>query len=201
MVVIRTATRADARAIASLHASRIAEGFLSTLGVSFLTRLYGRVAVSPDAFAIVAVDDGRVVGFAAGALDVRSLYRSFVVRDGVVAALQAAPRLARSWRRAIETLRYPGSTSELPRAEVLSMAVAADAAGQGIGRSLVDATLTELGARQIDSAKVVAGAGNAAAIAVYAACGFAVAERLEVHGGVESVVLVWRAPARREVAR
>jgi ribosomal protein S18 acetylase RimI-like enzyme len=199
MVVIRPATSSDAGAIAQLHAARITEGFLSTLGPAFLGRLYRRVAVSPGAFAHVAVDDGRVIGFAAGVLDVRALYRTFLTRDGIIAGAAAGPRLARSWRRAMETLRYPAVTSELPRPEVLSVAVARHAAGRGVGRELVGAAVTEFGARNVAAAKVVAGAGNRAAIALYEACGFELAEQLEVHSGLASVVLVWRAPAHRDV--
>jgi len=195
-VVIRFATRDDAPALAALHASRITEGFLPTLGDDFLRRLYRRVVSSPDAFARVAVaDDGHLAGFAACALDVRSLYRRFLVHDGVAAALVAAPRLARSWRRALETLRYPSTTAELPAAEVLAVAVAPGHEGRGLGRALVDALQAELTARHIDAAKVVTAADNPAALAMYGACGFDVAERLQVHDGVESVVLVWHATA------
>jgi ribosomal protein S18 acetylase RimI-like enzyme len=188
--------------MADLHVARISEGFLPTLGTGFLTRLYARVVASPDAFAYVAVadDEARVDGFAACALDLRALYRSFLLRDGAVAGVAAAPRLLRSWRKVAETLRYPATTVELPDAEVLSVAVAADAAGHGAGASLVDAVTQELASRDVRAAKVVTGAANDAATRMYRKCGFEVAQRLQVHGGTESVVLVWHAGARDEVA-
>jgi ribosomal protein S18 acetylase RimI-like enzyme len=195
VVVIRPATREDATAIAQMHTVRITEGFLPTLGTPFLRRLYRRVVASPDAFAFVADDDGRVVGFVAAALDVGALYRVFLVRDGVVAGIAAAPRLARSWRRVLETLRYPTSTAELPRAEILAVCVAADAGGRGIGRTLVETAVGELDRRGVETVKVVTGAGNDPAIAMYRACGFEIAERMRVHDDVESVLLVRRAGA------
>ena len=193
-VVIRVAQRSDAGRLAELHTTRIVEGFLPTLGPRFLARLYHRLVVSPDGFAVVAVRDARVIGFAAGATDLGRIYRSFVVRDGLVASLGAAPRIFGSWRAVLETLRYPGSSDDLPEAEILSVAVDLDAAGRGIGRSLLSATLDELTRRGVRAAKVVAGADNRAAVALYTQAGFAVRKRIEVHAGTASEVLVWSAP-------
>lgn len=193
---IRRATAADAAAIAALHAGRITEGFLPTLGPAFLTRLYRRVVASPDAFAHVACRaDGTVVGFCATALDVGALYKRFVVRDGVVAGIVAAPRIVRSLRRVIETLRYPSHSGDLPPGEVLAVAVSADAAGAGLGRRLVLATQHEVRARAVTAVKVVAGSHNTAALALYRSCDFQDAEEIEVHEGVRSTVLVWTASA------
>jgi ribosomal protein S18 acetylase RimI-like enzyme len=190
-VTVRPAVRADARAMARLHATRIDEGFLSSLGEGFLTRLYRRVVATADACGYVAVDErGDVVGFIACTGNVRKLYGSFLVRDGVVAGALAAPRLLRSWRRVLETLRYPATTTDLPDAEVLSVAVARAAGGRGVGRSLVATAVDDLARRGVAAVKVVTGADNGTARAMYEACGFAVAERREVHDGVTSVVLV-----------
>lgn len=194
-LAVRAATSADAPQLAALHAARISEGFLPTLGSRFLTRLYRRIAKSPRAFAHVAVDDGTIVGFAAGSDDVGRLYREFLLRDGVVAALVAAPRLARSSRRVIETLRYPSSvdTDSLPRAEILSVAVAAAAGRRGIGRRVVAAAVAEFDRRGIDAIKVVAAADNTAAERLYTGEGFTEVHELAVHGGTTSRAYVRRA--------
>jgi len=190
-VDIRRATPDDARHVGALHGARISEGFLPTLGPQFLARLYQRVARSRHAFALVAERDGAVVGFAAAATDLGALYREFLLRDGVRAGVAAAPRLLRSWRKVWETLRYPSASTELPDAEILAVAVAPGAAGQGIGRALVGAVLTELRARDIDAVKVVAGADNETALRLYRGCGFSSVAHLAVHDGVASEVLVW----------
>jgi ribosomal protein S18 acetylase RimI-like enzyme len=198
MTDVRTGTEADASAAASLHASQITEGFLSSLGRPFLTRLYRRVARSPQSFVLVAQQDDTVVGFVAGSEDVRVLYRSFLLHDGVAAAISALPQLARSWRRVVETLRYPtGGGAEpdgerpLPPAELLAIAVAPDARGHGTGRQLVDALTNEFRRRGVDAVRVVVGADNDAAIGLYERCGFAKAVRIEVHRGTASQVLTW----------
>ena len=190
----RAATEADAPALARLHATRISEGFLPTLGDRFLTKLYRRIARFPDACAYVVEVDDTVVAFAAGAMSVGRLYREFLLRDGISAGFVAAPKILRSAKHVWETLRYPGTTAELPAAEVLSVATAADAGGRGYGRSTVDAVTAELARRGALAVKVTFGADNAAAMALYTACGFAPAARVEVHDGTISEVLVWTAP-------
>lgn len=190
-VTIRRAADADVGTVARLHATRIEEGFLSSLGTGFLQRLYRRVLRSADGFVLVAVVDDRVVGFVAGVLDVGRLYRSFLVRDGVVAGVTAAPRLARSWRRVLETLRYPAGDDDLPDAEILAVAVDAAASGHGVGGRLVRDALDEFARRGTTTAKVVAGADNEAALALYARSGFVTRRQISVHEGTPSEVLVW----------
>ena len=189
---VRPARPDDLTRVAALHAERIAEGFLSSLGVPFLRRLYRRVLAGPDSFVLVATGaDATVVGFVAGGGDLGALYRRFLLRDGVVAATRAAPRLVRALPRVLETLRYPTATAELPAAEILAVAVDRGASGRGTGRALVDAACVEFRARGIHAARVVTTADNDRALAMYRACGFGPAARLEVHAGRDSEVLVW----------
>jgi ribosomal-protein-alanine N-acetyltransferase len=188
---VRPAGPDDLAAVAALHADRISEGFLSSLGPGFLRRLYGRVLRSPDGFVLVAAPGPRVVGFVAGVADLGRLYQQFVLHDGLIAGLAAAPRLLRAIPHVVETLRYPATTEGLPDAEILAVAVAEDAGGQGIGRTLVRAATAEFTARGIEAAKVVTTADNDPALAMYRAAGFADAASIEVHEGRASEVLVW----------
>jgi ribosomal protein S18 acetylase RimI-like enzyme len=190
-MIIRSAHGSDLEQVAQLHADRISEGFLPTLGIPFLERLYGRVAASDDSFVFAAEDGGRVVGFCAGAADITALYKRFLLRDGFVAGLRAAPRIARSLPRVVETLRYPSSDDDLPRAEILAVAVASDAGGRGIGRDLLTASTQAFLAIGVHAAKVVTTADNEAALALYRGGGFTTAATVVVHGGTQSQVLVW----------
>jgi ribosomal protein S18 acetylase RimI-like enzyme len=191
MTEIRPGTAADAGAAAALHASEISEGFLPSLGRPFLARLYGRITRSPESFLLVAHDGDAIIGFVAGSERVRDLYRSFLLHDGVVATVAALPRVLRSWRRVFETLRYPAGDGELPEAELLAIAVAPAARGRGTGRQLVTALTAEFQRRGVDAIRVVVGADNGAAIALYEHCGFTKAARIEVHRGTPSQVLTW----------
>ncbi len=198
-VAVRPATAADAPTMARLHADGISEGFLPSLGPAFLTRLYRRILRTPHAFAFVAGDADAVVGFVAGANDIAALYRSFLIRDGVPAAMSAAPRIVRSLPRVIETLRYPSRPDlpGLPDAEILAVAVARQFHGQGHGRALVDTAVREFERRGVSAIKVVAAADNPAAQALYRSAGFVDEHELRVHAEVASIAYV--RPARTGV--
>jgi ribosomal protein S18 acetylase RimI-like enzyme len=190
-VVLRSAVSGDASRLAELHAQRIGEGFLASLGPVFLKRLYRRVIRSRRAFAIVADDGGQVVAFCAAAENVRRFYLEFMVRDAVAAVASSAARIIRAAPHALETLRYPATTGALPNAEILAVVTDAEASSRGLGGAVLDAALSELRRRGCDSAKVVAGASNDSALRLYRRSGFATAGSISIHDDVASEVLVW----------
>lgn len=191
-MVLRTGTDSDAAAAAALHAGQISEGFLTFLGPGFLRRLYRRIVRDPGSFLVVVDDERCMVGFLAGSTDVGALYRAFIWRDGVVAALASAARLARSWTRVIETLRH-GTGDAGEGAELLAVAVHPSARGRGVGTLLVEGFLTEIGRRRQDTAHVVVASGNEPAIALYRRAGFHTLARFELHAGTESLLMQWAA--------
>ena len=134
----------------------------------------------------------------AGGLDVRRLYRQFLVRDGIAAGVGSAPQLLRSVPRALETLGYgvgagpgpqPSGHGPPEEAELLAVAVADNHRRQGIGVSLVEAFLAAATNAGSTSARVVVASGNAPAIAMYRATGFRPDHTLELHAGTTSLVL------------
>ena len=193
-VIIRPGTVEDAETAASLHTVEIREGFLSSLGPRFLAYLYRRLALSPDSFLLIAETDGRPVGFLAGTENVATLYRRFLVHDGVAAALTSAPRLIRAIPRVLETLRHgshPGDAST--QAELLSIAVDGSARRSGAGRLLVSAFLVEMRRRDVPAADVVVAKDNLGAIRLYQSQGFKTAVEFENHPGTVSLLMRWEA--------
>jgi ribosomal protein S18 acetylase RimI-like enzyme len=190
---VRTGTVDDADTAARLHADRITEGFLSLLGARFLRRLYRRVSLVPDSFLLVAECDGLTVGFLAGSNDVPGLYRSFLWRDGAIAALLAAGPLVMGWRRVLETLHHGSAAPDEGGrgAELLSVAVDRAWSGRGAGQALVASFLGEVRSRGGTAAHVVVGAENGRAVALYERAGFAVSRHFELHPGTESLVMLW----------
>ncbi len=192
-VVVRAGREQDSAAAGALHAERISEGFLSHLGPRFLGRLYRRITLVPGSFLIVAECRGDTIGFIAGSGDVRRLYRSFLVRDGIPAALGSAGHLLAGWKRVVETLGH-GSADGAGAgrgAELLAIAVDGDQSGRGIGQMLVEAFLAEAGRRGHTAAHVVVGADNGPAISLYRRAGFAESSRFELHSGTESLLMQW----------
>jgi ribosomal protein S18 acetylase RimI-like enzyme len=200
-VSVRPASAGEARAAAGLHTSGITEGFLSALGPRFLARLYARIVRQPGCFLLVAAAPDApaagIAGFVAGATDVRRLYRSFVLRDGIVAAVPVGLRLLRSLPRVRETLRHgtAGDAGSGRGTELLAIAVDPDERGRGVGRALVAAFLERVKADGGDAAHVVVGADNAAAVGLYRRAGFDEAARFELHPGTVSLLLQWERPS------
>jgi ribosomal protein S18 acetylase RimI-like enzyme len=195
-VTVRSASDGDAPSSAALHASQISQGFLSLLGPGFLRRLYRRIGRWPESFLLVAGDEGAVVGFVAGSTNVAGLYRSFLLHDGIPAALGAAGALLAGWRRALDTLGHARSDGAGAGRGPELLAIAVDPAwqGRGIGRQLVASFLDEVDARGGDAAHVVVGADNRSAVSLYEGAGFVAVERFELHAGTESLLMQWDRP-------
>jgi ribosomal protein S18 acetylase RimI-like enzyme len=191
---IRASTVADAPALAALHREGLPEAFLSDLGPAFLQVLYRALATDPEAVAIVAEQDGAVVGFVTGVPSVRRFYRRFFLRHAVPAAAAAAPRVLRSGvlSRMRETASYPKGLSGLPEAELLSIAVVGAARRSHVATDLVTRLFADLAGRGAHEVKVVVSAGNLAANRFYERVGFRLVGSTEVHEGDVSNVWVSR---------
>ncbi len=190
---VHPATAPDADTAATLHAAGISEGFLSLLGTGFLSLLYRRIRLHPSSFLLVGEGRNTTVGFIAGSTDVGGLYRSFLRRDGLVAALRALGPLVSGWRRVLETLRHrtPGANGPGQEAELLSVAVDPAWEGRGVARLLVAAFLDEVVARGCRTSHVVVGAANERAIHLYRGAGFVTVMRFELHAGTQSLLMEW----------
>jgi ribosomal protein S18 acetylase RimI-like enzyme len=190
MMSIDAAGPNDGRAAAELHVSSISEGFLSSLGVAFLARLYDAMARSPDAVLLVAKVDGRTAGFIAGSAHPGRFYRWFLRTRGPLAALSLVPALIHP-SVAIkigETLRQLLAGPEQdPAAELLAIAVSGDARRGGLGAALVERLEQELLGRDADRLVVVVGSSNAAARSFYERMGFSDPVPIRVHHGTSSV--------------
>lgn len=61
--------------IANLHNKYIDTGFLSTLGIPFLKLIYQLMNNSNNAFYLIEVEDGKIVGFVSGVISIRGFYK------------------------------------------------------------------------------------------------------------------------------
>ena len=190
---LRRARPEDAASIARLHRQGIESGFLPQLGIAFLTILYRALIRWPGATVLV-VGATEPVGFVAGSASTARFYRYFATRWGLLAFVVALPRLVQPsvLRRAWETFRH-GDDARVP-AELLSMAVDPRFRGFGLGRRLGEGLLSAMNEGAIPEVKVVVGAANHAAIALYESLGFALRQKTELHVGESSLEMVWSAP-------
>lgn len=196
---IRRASVRDARSIAYIHTHALPDAFLPKLGPGFLTQLYRTMVVDPSSVVLVAETDDRLCGFVAGTTSVGRLYKRFLVRRGIVAALGAVPRLIRpsTMKRVWETARYPASAEGLPSEELLAIGILADTRQSGLGSQLGQTFLTELRALGADQVKVVVAADNRAGNSLYEKLGFELSTQFDLHGDARSNIWIkrWSSPS------
>lgn len=184
--------------VARIHALGIDRGFLTSLGEGFLAVLYEAVDACPEAVLFTEVDNGKVLGFVAAAEGMGPIYRQMLndwprlVRT--LAPVALSPR--KVWR-IVELLRHkkrdettgPG---EVPKLELLSIAVAPAALRQGVARRLYFRLMDHARETGAPGFRIVVGDGLYAAKRFYTGMGAVPKTTVTVHGGSNSTVYVQR---------
>ncbi len=187
----------DYRRVAELHIEGIPEGFLSSLGVGFLSKLYESVDSHKDSVLFLERDAGSsVVAFLAGTLSLPRFYRYALRRYGFSFIIAISSKLFSivTLKKIIETVAYP-FVSHSPKpstntfqckgidAELLSVAVTPEMHGRGLGKKLVgrlDSFFKEKGG--IKEYKVVTSALDNKSNAFYRSAGFVLLREFIHHG-------------------
>lgn len=135
--------------IARLHFAEIHFGFLPLLGEEFLAYLYAQLARLNDAAVWAAEEDGKVLGFLSGTVDFKTSYLKVFKKAWAGLILRGIPSLFKKsvLAKLPAVMLYPlkkhdkntGEPARSSNAELLSIAVRADAQGKGVGRGLVTA--------------------------------------------------------------
>jgi ribosomal protein S18 acetylase RimI-like enzyme len=190
---LRSITSLDASAVAALHIEGIGTGFISSLGIDFVTALYEAIAKSKYGFGLVAREKDKVIGFVAFTTDINALYKSVILKKGPRFVFLLAGKMLsiRSVKKAFETLLYPSRTKKmkLPSAELLSIVVANEARGKGLGFELIQKGFMECASRGIDKVKVLVGAENKLANKLYLKSGFELVGQIDSHRVASNVYI------------
>ena len=148
---VRVATRRDVPGIVLVHVRSFPGFFLTFLGSRFLAALYLGIIEHGEGIAYVAETEQIMVGFVAGSVEPRGLYRQLLKRRWWrfgIAAAGAAVRRPRIIPRLLRALAKPSEEEEHEGAALLmSLAVDPQAEGQQVGSSLVKAFRTAAKAR------------------------------------------------------
>lgn len=172
--------------VAALHIQCISTGFISSMGIDFVTSLYEAIVQSKSSFGVVAVRNGKVLGFAAFTTNINTLYKSIVWRKGLRFALLLSGHMCslKRVKRMFETLFYPAriKNMDLPSAELLSIAIAPEEQRKGLAGQLIERGFQHYGKRGVDKVKVLIGADNKAGNKLYLKSGFEPAGQVINHG-------------------
>lgn len=190
-MIIRLAEKKDTKDVAKIHKEEIKESFLSSLPMAFLEKLYS--AVIENDFIIVAEDGGIIVGFMAGTADIKKLYSVFLKRyffHSVVVLFFKIFNFS-ALKKIIENLLYPKKEQDLPKAELLTVAVKKEFQGKGLAGEMLDLFQQEMQKRGTDVFKVIVGEGLKPAIKFYEKSGFKFLKNISLHNNESSRIYVF----------
>ena len=135
--------RSDYAELARIHSSCIDLGFLSSLGLGFLSLLYEAIDADDNSHLILEKKEGSVIGFVAGGRGMKSIYRKLLIRlPRLLVALFPAMLNPRKVSKIIELLFFAkkqNPVSSSPEAELFSIAVIQSARGSGLAQKLYNA--------------------------------------------------------------
>ncbi len=183
-MIIYPAQKNDALAIAKIHKSEIKKGFLSTLPISFLEKFYLALINSNYSFCIIAKENGQPAGFVSGITDMNKFYNYFLRKYFFYSLLLFLPKIVSFsfFKKVFETLIYPSKAKDLPKAELLTIAVDQKFQNKGVGSLMFNEFKGAMKKRDIKSFKVIVGEFLKPAIAFYEKNGFVFAKKVSVHG-------------------
>lgn len=180
--------------LAKLHRDSITEGFLSTLGLPFLSTLYKGIAKEQNSGILVAIENEKVLGFISYSKDVKTCYKRVLFLNFLQLCFAMIPNAFKLsiYKKVFETLMYPfhkkekaGKKNELSgsyRPELLSMAVSEDARGKGIGKMLVKAVDSKMKEMGVEGYYVVTHGVDDRSNVFYQRCGFEKVREFVNHG-------------------
>ena len=174
-----------AECMAKLHIEGISTGFISSLGLGFVSALYKALAEHKNCLGILD-ESGELLGFAAFTQNVGGLYKSILKKNLIKFLLLLAGKLLSFSRikKVLETLLYPKKTDELdlPSAELLSIVVSPKARRMSLGKKLVNAGFDHCREQGIDKVKVLVYSENEGANRLYQSCDFDFITQVDSHG-------------------
>ena len=180
----------DSLIIAELHKRGIPTGFISSLHVNVVKKLYETIIRGGIVY-VLRNDEGKVIGFISCAIDTKDIYKKFI-RNNLVAVLPYFLFKVFSFsffNKVVETLTAPAKTEskkELEVPELLSIVISPNVQARGFGKVLLKALEDDLKERSIKLYKVVAGEKLEAANKFYRKNGFELVYQTEIHKGNKS---------------
>lgn len=184
------------RQVAQLHVDNIDQGFLATLGTGFVALMYQAIDESPTSLLLVEERGGRVVGFVAGGCGMGAIYKR-MLRSPVRLGLALLPSVTHPRRvlRILEILRYSRGhslPSNLPAAELLSIAVDVSCRGKQVAEGLYHRLESHFLEQGVSSFRIIVGQALASAHRFYVRMGAVPVTEVEVHQGETSTIYVHR---------
>jgi ribosomal protein S18 acetylase RimI-like enzyme len=190
-------TKKDISQIVKVHRQEIQQGFLSSLGDKALEMIFSLASESDFGILITAkdVNTGCTCGFVCGTTHTGAFYKDFLRRRFFQGIVYFVPKLlspTKLWK-AMETLIYPAKKEviDMPRAELLIIAVDNAYKGSGIAQTLFYELIKAFKNKGVTTFKVVAGRELVRAQRFYQKLGPTKVDSIQVHRGQSSLVYMY----------
>ncbi|MDR2169839.1 MAG: GNAT family N-acetyltransferase [Planctomycetaceae bacterium] len=182
--------------VANIHKAEISSGFLSTLSLNFLARLYRALADSPYSFLFIAKDSqNTVVGFICGGINTKKVIKRFLFRNAILSFPYLIHRLfsIKTIKKIFETLSYPSkeNNSNLPEPEILNFCVSSKTQRLGIGKKFFYTLIEEFQKQGIAKIKIVTGENQVKAQRFYENNNAIKVQETEIHQGIKSFIYIY----------
>tara|TARA_B110000003_G_C16553602_1_gene497604 strand:- start:394 stop:981 length:588 start_codon:yes stop_codon:yes gene_type:complete len=180
--------------IAQLHCENINQGFLATLGPSFLSLLYEAIDKDKSSVLIAKEVNGNVVGFVSGASSLRPIYRQLLRRPFSLFLALTSCFFSLSKLSKILEILFIGKNNPilngLPHNELLTIVVDPLCQRQGHAENLFVSLCDYFKTIDVKNFKIVVGSDLARAHSFYLKMGCVEVGEVEVHKGKNSLVYV-----------
>jgi len=199
---VRGARVEDLAAIVSIHQKAFRHFFLTRLGADFLRVYYGLVLQYDSGIVLVGEREGSLQGFVCGFVDPAEFYRLMWRRKAMfvlpaLPALLRQPSLAMRVLHGVQRIQTSASLGSERSCELSSIAVAPEASGCGMGKTLVRTFLERSWSMNAECVYLTTDAdANEHANTLYREAGFQQARRfLQCKGRWMNEYVIYRAAA------
>lgn len=191
--MIRSIKKEDAERIAKIHQQALPETFLSSLGLSFLTKMYSAQTDDSKSIVFVAEDNEEIVGFISGAIEGDSFIKRIILISPIKLFWKIGIQFLKRpsiLGKIFQTLKY-GKLCQIERVdtELLAIAVVPGIQRGGIGTDLLNALLVELRQKEVKKLKVLVGQELVSAQSFYKKHNFVLQKTIELYGKKKDILV------------
>ncbi len=187
-------TKKEYLEISQIHLKEINLGFLSSLGESFLALMYECIDGSDKSTLIIVKKNKKIVGFVSGTYSIRSIYIQFLLRFYrlfiiLLPFIFFPSKLSKMLDILFFSKKFKNKLN-LPKSELLSLAVSKSYQGKGFATSLYKKLIKFFREEKIDEFKIIAGDSLKSAHKFYTHMGAKSIGTIEVHSGSLSTIFI-----------
>jgi ribosomal protein S18 acetylase RimI-like enzyme len=184
--MLRRAKESDIPIISHIHYSELNSDFLSSLGEDFLSLLYRLFLQNKYSSIYVYEQSGNVYGFILGVKDFDKTFKNIIVNNLFKFSIKVLGRVVRKpyiLKNIFETFFYVRKEGiNLPRTELVAIAVSQKQQSKGIGKKLTKTLEEEYKKNNIKEYKVSVSKQNIIANGFYKSIGFNKENEFRLYG-------------------